>query len=117
MAEERGHEGHSYKCDKPSLEARSDGFEGVAAGCGDGRCGLRGWGLGDEFGKITVAEERDDGDETDGDSDEDGVPTGSWGVKTVRDAQAGVGGGEDIRQEMEGQSAESSADACEDGGP
>ena len=75
------------------------------------------WRLSDELGEVTVAEERDDGDETDGDSDEDGVPTGSWGVKTVRDAQAGVGGGEDIRQEMEGQSAESSADACEDGGP
>lgn len=73
--------------------------------------------MGDEFGEVAIAEERDDADETDGDGDEDSVPTCSGRVEGIGDANAGIRGGEEIGQEMEGQSAESGADAGEDGGP
>ena len=51
--------------------------DGIAAGCGGGRCGLCGWGLGDEFGQVAVAKKGNDGDEADGDGDEDSIPTSS----------------------------------------
>ena len=73
--------------------------------------------MGDEFGEVAIAEERNDGDETDGDGDEDSVPAGSGRVKGIGDADARIGRGEEIRQEMEGQSAETGAYPGEDGGP
>ena len=73
--------------------------------------------MGDEFGEVAIAEERNDGDETDGDGDEDSVPAGSGRVEGIDDADARIGGREEIGHEMEGQSAESGADTGEDGGP
>ena len=90
--------------------------EGVSLG-GDAGWGVSNlsWRLSDEFGQVAVAEERDDGDETHRDGNEDGVPARSGSVEAIGNAEARIRGGEEIRKKMEGQSAESGAG--EDGGP
>lgn len=76
-----------------------------------------GWGLGDEFREVTIAEERNEGDETNGDGDEDNVPAGSGRAERAVHADARIGSSEEIREEMEGEGAEGSTGGGEDGGP
>ena len=60
------------------------------------------WRLSDEFGEVSVAEERGDGDETHRDGNEDSVPARSGSVKTIGNAEARRRGGEEIRKKMKG---------------
>ena len=60
------------------------------------------WRLSDELGEVTVAEERDDGDETHRDGNEDGVPARSGSVEAIGNAEARIRGGEEIGKKMEG---------------
>ena len=77
--------------------------EGVSLG-GDAGWGVSSfsWRLSDELGEVAVAEERDDGDETCSDGNEDGVPARSGSVEVIGNAEARIRGGEEIRKKMEG---------------
>lgn len=60
------------------------------------------WRLSDEFGEVSVAEERGDGDETHSDGNEDSVPARSGSVEAIGNVEARRRAGEEIRKKMKG---------------